>query len=62
MLIKKPYLMIFWFPSLLVAMSSVRFAEIGIYGLIKYVQLGLVLLGLFYLYYLCLHLICFILT
>lgn len=41
--------MIFWFLPLLTAMSTVRFAEIGIDGFIKYVQLFLVLLGLFYL-------------
>ena len=41
--------MIFWFLPLLNAMSYVRFVEIGIDGFIKYVQLALVLSGLFYL-------------
>lgn len=48
-MIKKPYLMIFWFLPIFVAMSTARFAEIGIDGYISYVQFGLVLLGLFYL-------------
>ena len=49
MLIKKPYLMVFWFLPLLNAMKTVSYAEIGITDYIRYVQLGLVLLGLFYL-------------
>tara|TARA_B100000780_G_C21110411_1_gene448705 strand:+ start:107 stop:1288 length:1182 start_codon:yes stop_codon:yes gene_type:complete len=49
MLIKKPYLMIFWFLPIFNSMKTVSYAEIGITDYIKYVQLGLVLSGLFYL-------------
>ena len=41
--------MVFWFLPLLNAMKTVSYAEIGITDYIRYVQLGLVLLGLFYL-------------
>ena len=50
MLIKKPYLMIFWFLPIFNTMYGVKFEEIGITDYIRYVQLGLVLLGLFYLF------------
>ncbi len=50
MLIKKPYLMIFWFLPIFNGMYTVSYAEIGISDYIPYVQLGLVLLGLFYLF------------
>tara|TARA_B110001450_G_C17664510_1_gene498877 strand:- start:3089 stop:4309 length:1221 start_codon:yes stop_codon:yes gene_type:complete len=49
MLIKKPYLMIFWFLPMFNSMKTVSYAEIGITDYIKYVQLGLALSGLFYL-------------
>ena len=49
MLIKKPYLMIFWFLPIFNSMKTVSYAEIGITDYIRYVQLGLVLSGLFYL-------------
>ena len=49
MLIKKPYLLIFWFLPIFNTMYSVKFAEIGIIDYVRYLQLGLVLLGLFYL-------------
>ena len=49
MLIKKPYLMIFWFLPLYVAMSTVSITEIGLGNYISYVQLSLVVFGLFYL-------------
>ena len=49
MVIKKPYLMIFWFLPIFNGMKAVSYAEIGITDYIRYVQLCLVLLGLFYL-------------
>ena len=49
MLLKKPYLMIFWFLPIFVAISTVRFDEIGLGNYIIYMQFFLVLSGLFYL-------------
>lgn len=49
MSIKKPYLIIFWFLPLYVAMSTVSITEIGLGNYISFVQLSLVLFGLFYL-------------
>ena len=49
MLVRKPHLMIFWFLPLVIAMSTVRFVEIGLDGLIKYLQFGFVSLGLAFL-------------
>lgn len=48
MLIKKPYLMVFWFLPIFNGMLTVSYAEIGISHYITYLQLGLVLLGLFF--------------
>lgn len=50
MLIRKPYLMIFWFLPILVAMSTLSIKEAGLGGYISYVQLLLVVLGLLYLF------------
>lgn len=50
MLIKKSYLMIFWFFPIFVAMSTLRLKGFGLADYISYVQLLLVLLGLFYLF------------
>ena len=49
MLIKKSYLMLFWFLPMFNNMLTLKYAEIGITDYIRYVQLGLVLSGLFYL-------------
>ena len=49
MVIKKPYLLIFWFLPIFVAMLTFRLKEFGLADYISYVQLLLVLSGLFYL-------------
>jgi hypothetical protein len=49
MVIKKPYLLIFWFLPIFVSMSTFRLKEFGLTDYISYMQLLLILLGLFYL-------------
>lgn len=49
MVIKKPYLLIFWFLPIFVSMLTFRLKEFGLADYISYVQLLLVLSGLFYL-------------